>query len=98
MKVCSSRSSPSSRVSAEVLSRARWRARRGLLENDLVIERFFERYGATLDEADIRALDRLFMLADSDLFDLLLARTELPADLALPENAKMLALLRETTF
>ena len=31
------------RVDSVVLGRLRWRCRRGLLENDLLIERFFER-------------------------------------------------------
>ena len=30
------------------LSKLRWRCRRGLLENDLFIERFFERYADAL--------------------------------------------------
>ena len=30
------------------LSKLRWRCRRGLLENDLLIERFFNRFESTL--------------------------------------------------
>ena len=42
-------------VDARTLSRLRWRCRRGLLENDLIIERFFASHAATLTEARHRA-------------------------------------------
>ena len=42
---------------AQTLSRLRWSARRGLLENDLIIERFFNRYIDTLTMQDVYALD-----------------------------------------
>ncbi|MFZ8385230.1 succinate dehydrogenase assembly factor 2, partial [Staphylococcus aureus] len=32
----------------DVLRRLRWRCRRGLLENDIFIDRFFEQHGAQL--------------------------------------------------
>ncbi len=56
------------------LRRLRWRARRGLLENDILISRFLEREGERLDAADLRALAALLALPDDDLLDLLLAR------------------------
>jgi len=34
-------------------ARLRWRARRGLLENDLIFERFFSRYEHDLSDADV---------------------------------------------
>ena len=34
-------------IDSGTLSRLRWSARRGLLENDLIIERFFNRYAQT---------------------------------------------------
>ncbi len=72
----------------------RWRARRGLLENDLIIERFFERYESQLSDADIEALTRLLALSDNDLMDLLLARTEPKDELNDPDTLRVLALLR----
>ena len=36
--------------------RLRWRARRGLLENDLIFERFFDRYEESLSDDDVYAL------------------------------------------
>jgi antitoxin CptB len=54
----------------------RWRARRGLLENDLVLERFLDARGATLSDADVDSLDRLLDLTDNELWDLIAGRTE----------------------
>jgi len=62
------------------LSKLRWRCRRGLLENDLFIERFFERH-ENLSEVQADGLTRLMDLSDNDLMDLLLARKEPAADL-----------------
>jgi antitoxin CptB len=56
--------------------RLRWRARRGLLENDILIERFLDREGTRLDAADLQAFAALLALSDPDLLDLLLARKE----------------------
>ncbi len=61
--------------------RLRWRARRGLLENDLLIERFFQRYEQVLDASQCEALAQLLELPDNDLLDLLLARREPAAPL-----------------
>lgn len=57
-------------------ARLRWRARRGLLENDLIITRFLDRYESELTNADVAALSLLFEMDDNDLLDVLLARTE----------------------
>jgi len=72
----------------------RWRCRRGLVENDLFIERFFERHGKQLTDRQARALAALMDLPDNDLLDLLLARTEPTADLATGEVAAVLAQMR----
>ena len=66
-------------------ARLRWRARRGLLENDLIFERFFSRYEHDLSDADVGALTRLLELSDNDLMDLLLVRKEPEGDLADPD-------------
>ncbi|HUH39736.1 MAG TPA: succinate dehydrogenase assembly factor 2 [Castellaniella sp.] len=58
-------------------ARLRWRARRGLLENDLIITRFLDAYESSLSEADVQALTRLFEMGDNELLDVLLGRTEL---------------------
>jgi len=51
-------------------------ARRGLLENDLILQRFFERYGAQLNEEDGKVLSQLLALDDNDLMDLLIGRKD----------------------
>jgi antitoxin CptB len=56
-------------------------ARRGLLENDLILERFFERYGAQLSVEDGEVLSRLLALDDNDLMDLLIGRKDSVAPL-----------------
>ena len=56
--------------------RLRWRARRGMLENDLIISRFLDREGSVLDVTEVLALEALLDLPDNELFDLLLARKD----------------------
>ncbi|MEX3557110.1 MAG: succinate dehydrogenase assembly factor 2 [Burkholderia sp.] len=75
-------------------ARLRWRARRGLLENDLIIERFFSRYEHDLTDTDIGTLTRLLELTDNDLMDLLFARREPEGDLAGPDVCRLLEMLR----
>jgi succinate dehydrogenase flavin-adding protein (antitoxin of CptAB toxin-antitoxin module) len=58
------------------LSKLRWRCRRGLLENDLLIARFFERHGHSLTAGQGRGMTELMDLADNDLLDLLLRRRD----------------------
>ena len=77
-----------------MLSRLRWRCRRGLLENDLLIERFFARHEATLTQAQAEGLQALMDLPDNDLLDLLLARNEPEGELARPEVIEVLGLMR----
>ena len=76
------------------LSRLRWRCRRGLLENDLFIERFFQRHDQHLTVGHAEGLQALMDLADNDLLDLLLCRREPDADLARPEVLEVLGMLR----
>ena len=59
------------------LSKLRWRCRRGLLENDLFIERFFNKYAASLTVKQAQGLNVLMDLSDNDLLDLHLARKSL---------------------
>jgi antitoxin CptB len=59
-----------------VMARLRWRCRRGMLENDLVLTRFLETKGRDLTEDDVAMLDRLLDLSDNDLWDLIAGRSE----------------------
>ena len=61
-------------VEREALERLKWRSRRGLLELDLVFERFWAGPGRELDEAEAAALERLLLLPDNDLLDLVMER------------------------
>lgn len=58
-------------------SKLQWRCRRGLLENDLFIERFFKRFGDSLTVRQGGALALLMDLSDNDLLDVQLARKSL---------------------
>ena len=77
----------------EALRRLRWRARRGLLENDLLIDRFLEREADSLDASDIDALGRLLELPDPVLFELLLGRQRPAGELDVPAVRNMLVRL-----
>jgi antitoxin CptB len=83
-----------SAVDAPTLRRLRWRCRRGLLENDLLIERFFARQAAGLTQAQARGMQALMDLPDNDLLDLLLARSEPTGELARPDVLEVLGLMR----
>ena len=54
--------------------RARWRCRRGLLELDIVLQRFMDQYYTQLDESGLEQFERLLALPDNDLWDLITAR------------------------
>jgi antitoxin CptB len=72
-----------------------WSCRRGLLENDLFIQRFFDRHGASLTVRQARGLSTLMDLSDNDLMDLLLRRNEAEGDWATEEVHEVLAMLRQ---
>ena len=63
-------------ISSAALYRLKSDARRGLLENDLILERFFRRYADTLTEEQGVVLGQLLALSDNDLMDLLIGRVD----------------------
>jgi antitoxin CptB len=75
------------------LSKLRWRCRRGLLENDLFIERFFNRYAPQMTVGQARGMYILMDLSDNDLMDLFMKRKPLGADIASEEVNEVLSLL-----
>jgi len=75
-------------------TRLRWRARRGLLENDLIITRFLDAYETRLTDEDVVALTALLELDDNSLLDLLLARTQPTGPLDTEAVRTILARLR----
>jgi antitoxin CptB len=60
------------------VARLRWRSRRGLLELDIVFERFWAGEGRSLSAAQNLAFARLLEMPDNDLLDLVMGRTETP--------------------
>ena len=82
-------------IPSETLSLLRWRARRGLLENDLMLERFFELFHDRIEESDLEPLNTLLDLSDNDLMDLFLKRTELTQDLYTSERQEVLDKIRK---
>jgi len=76
-------------------ARLRWRARRGLLENDLIITRYLDTYEAQLTDHDVSVLTQLFEMGDNDLLDLLLARKEPEGVYDTPELRAIINRMRE---
>ena len=81
-------------ISPAALSKLRWRCRRGLLENDLFIERFFSRHEQSLTERQAGGLEALMDLPDNDLLDLLLSRTQPEGELDAAPVREVLAMMR----
>jgi antitoxin CptB len=75
-------------------NRLKWRCRRGLLENDLLLERFFRHHEAALTRPQAEAIEALMELPDNDLLDLLLSRTQLQGPLDRAEVHDVLGLMR----
>lgn len=75
-------------------ARLRWRARRGLLENDLVITKFLDQFETQLTATDVSALSHLFDMGDNDLLDVLLGRTELSGEYDTPDLRRLVAQMR----
>lgn len=72
----------------------RWRARRGLLENDLILTKYLDTYESQLTDVEVGALVQLFELGDNELLDLLLGRVEPEGALDRPALKMVLAQIR----
>ena len=55
-------------------ARIRWHARRGLLENDLILTRFLDAQLTELDATEMGLLEELLQWTDNDLLDVLMGR------------------------
>jgi len=75
-------------------ARLRWQARRGLLENDLIITKFLDQFEDQLTAADVSALTLLFDMGDNELLDVLLSRAELSGIYDTPESRRLVAQMR----
>ena len=58
------------------IERLKWRSRRGLLELDLVFERFWARGGVDPAQNEVAAFERMLALPDNDLLDLVMGRAQ----------------------
>lgn len=65
------------------------------MENDLIIERFFDKHEMELTNDDVQALTVLFEEVDNVLLDLFLGRKEPEGDLDKPEVRKVIQMMRE---
>ena len=84
-------------IDPRALSKLKWRCRRGLLENDIFIDRFFRRYENILTVKHAHGLNALMDLSDNDLLDLNLARkslSQLDTNLDRDEVREVLNMLR----
>ncbi|MFC7287644.1 Antitoxin CptB [compost metagenome] len=75
-------------------ARLRWRGRRGLLENDLLLTRFLDQHEETLTDEEVEAFSILLELPDNELLNLLLARNEPEGEADVPHVHALLARLR----
>src|SRR5262249_27562414 len=90
------RMSPSSHQSDPAKrARLRWRARRGLLENDLILTRFLDAHEESMSDEEVDAFSRLMDLSDNELMDLMLARKQPDGELDLPHVHALLARLQK---
>jgi len=84
-------------IGERALSKLKWRCRRGLLENDLFIDRFFRNFESTLTIRQSEGLNALMDLSDNDLLDLHLGRkplAEVNAGLDREDVREVLTMLR----
>jgi antitoxin CptB len=81
-------------LDAHSLDLLKWRCRRGMLENDLLIARFFQRHESALTGTQAAALTALMDLSDNDLLELLLRRKEPDHRINTPEVREVLGMLR----
>jgi antitoxin CptB len=72
------------------LDRVRWSCRRGLLELDLVLERFVTDHYERLSQREKVVFSKLLKLPDNDLLDLAMGR----ADTTDPEYGDLIKLMR----
>ncbi len=84
-------------ISAHEFGVLRWRCRRGMLENDLLIERFFAHRGEQLSRREAQTLTQLMDLSDNDLLDVLLARkpaSDFGDAFAMPDMAQLVRMMQ----
>jgi antitoxin CptB len=76
-------------------ARLRWRARRGLLENDLILTRFLDANETTLTDEEVEVFSKLMELSDNELMGLILERKQPTDDLNTPTVHALIERLRQ---
>ena len=66
----------SEQIRARKIDRIRWHARRGLLENDLILTKFLDAQLATMATTDMALLEELLRWGDNELLDVLMERKQ----------------------
>jgi antitoxin CptB len=66
------------RITDEQMRRLQWRCRRGMLENDLVLQKFLGIHGRDLDQAELATLNDLLEVDDNQLWDIFSGRIAPP--------------------
>ncbi|HRN81183.1 MAG TPA: succinate dehydrogenase assembly factor 2 [Nitrosomonas europaea] len=59
-------------------ARMRWRCRRGMLELDIVLQRFIDNHYEQLDEHQLELFEMLLSLSDHDLWNIIIDNTKEP--------------------
>lgn len=73
-------------------ARLRWRCRRGLLELDIILQRFLDQYYGQLDESQLKTFETLLSLPDNELWDIISAKKETTNEIIKP----LLTLLQQS--
>ncbi len=73
-------------MDAREQDRIKWHCRRGLLELDLVLERFVQRHLDSLDAGQTEVFKELLAYEDNDLLDMVMGRAD-------PVNTQLNAVL-----
>lgn len=73
------------------LERVRWRCRRGLMELEIILERFLQTHYATLSAAEHAAFNELLTYQDADLWSLVSGDADEPEE----TKERLITLLRQ---
>ena len=73
-------------------ARMRWRCRRGMLELDIVLQRFIDKHYVQLDKRQLGQFEILLSLSDHDLWAMIVCKRDAPDEAFLP----LLKLLRQS--
>ena len=76
------------------LRRLSWRCRRGMLELDIVLQRFAEHQLMSLDVAELSAFDVLLDFPDNEFLDVVTDKSSVDAAISTPAMQRLITKLR----